>query len=490
MMQKLLPALLALALLPAPLLTAGAGQLPPLQVATPNTNDNSNRAATTGWTQATIAAYAVPLSGGTLTGVLNAPLGLSAVAGAAPNSGQLVANGLASSSSSNTVTVKNGPNGTVMLKIGGSNADIEPQVPTVLPGLTFTGTGDQAPITLNGTFSGTTTSGKAGFGLYLTATDNSNCESSTNGFCDVIYSQVDLGASTQGHRNSGMFVLNINAPTLNTSGYQYSALRATANVLANDAPAGSPYPGATVFALNTVAHLKAGITATQINSAEHDTWTEAGSVMEDRINTQFVDVLGNAGAPTYGGRAIRDDTQAFFGAQFPPCFFTAATATQSGTTLTVTGAPASGSVGVGCVVTGVNIATPENITALGSGTGGTGTYTTNVSQTAASGSISGISGHKTVITFGRAGGFPSVAPTGTLIGLQGNLGARVTLANGIDWSLGDASAYWLQFGTVASLTGAGVLSATGYKVGATSGVTCAGTPTASFAASNGIITHC
>lgn len=61
------------------------------------------------------------------------------------------------------------------------------------------------------------------------------------------------------------------------------------------------------------------------------------------------------------------------------------TATQSGTTLTVT-AVASGSLAVGntLVIAAVGTFTTETITALGTGTGGTGTYTVSVSQTVSS----------------------------------------------------------------------------------------------------------
>ncbi len=55
----------------------------------------------------------------------------------------------------------------------------------------------------------------------------------------------------------------------------------------------------------------------------------------------------------------------------------------SGTTLTVT-AVASGTLAVGQVISGTGITAGTKITALGTGTGGTGTYTVSVSQTASS----------------------------------------------------------------------------------------------------------
>lgn len=60
----------------------------------------------------------------------------------------------------------------------------------------------------------------------------------------------------------------------------------------------------------------------------------------------------------------------------------------AGTTLTVT-ALVSGVLGVGSILTGANVLSETIITALGTGLGGTGTYTVNKTQTAASASISG-----------------------------------------------------------------------------------------------------
>ena len=64
------------------------------------------------------------------------------------------------------------------------------------------------------------------------------------------------------------------------------------------------------------------------------------------------------------------------------------TASAATTTLTVT-AVASGFLAVGQTLTGANIAAGTVITALGTGTGGAGTYTINVSQTAASATVNG-----------------------------------------------------------------------------------------------------
>lgn len=58
----------------------------------------------------------------------------------------------------------------------------------------------------------------------------------------------------------------------------------------------------------------------------------------------------------------------------------------TGTTLTVT-AVTSGTLALNAVLTGDNIAEGTTITALGTGTGGVGTYTVNLTQTAASGTV-------------------------------------------------------------------------------------------------------
>jgi hypothetical protein len=62
------------------------------------------------------------------------------------------------------------------------------------------------------------------------------------------------------------------------------------------------------------------------------------------------------------------------------------TASISGTTMTVS-AVASGTLAVGQAVTGSTVADGTYITALGSGTGGTGTYTLGITQTVASGTL-------------------------------------------------------------------------------------------------------
>jgi hypothetical protein len=78
------------------------------------------------------------------------------------------------------------------------------------------------------------------------------------------------------------------------------------------------------------------------------------------------------------------------------------TAAISGTTLTVS-AVSSGSIGIGSLIQGANVAAGTYVTALGTGTGGAGTYTVGVSQTAASGTIAG-SGQSVGVGYVPAGG--------------------------------------------------------------------------------------
>ena len=58
----------------------------------------------------------------------------------------------------------------------------------------------------------------------------------------------------------------------------------------------------------------------------------------------------------------------------------AATASQSGTTLTVT-ALSSGQISMGALITGTGYQAETRVSAFGTGTGGTGTYTVTKSQT-------------------------------------------------------------------------------------------------------------
>lgn len=242
------------------------------------------------------------------------PGGLSLASGVTAPNGGVTTNLITSTTTSSTLTVKAGTAGTALMQIGTSSSYpvVKTLVPLEIPGLAWGNTAsDEAPLMQNGTFSGTTTANKAAFALYAKVTDNSSCESASTGTCDNIFSQLDLGASTSGHRQSGYFVLNINAPTLNTSGYQYASLISKCNILASDAPGASP-PGATCFGFNAVAHVKTGVTADQLIGAEINTWSETSTTIYDRIGMQVVDVTGS----TYGAQASRDDVALSINSQY------------------------------------------------------------------------------------------------------------------------------------------------------------------------------
>jgi hypothetical protein len=80
-----------------------------------------------------------------------------------------------------------------------------------------------------------------------------------------------------------------------------------------------------------------------------------------------------------------------------------------------------------------------------------------------------------------------VASAGTLIGTDG---AAATVANGIDFHTYGFTNFFIR-GPTMSVSGNGDITTQGtYFSGATAGVTCSGTPTASFASTKGIVTHC
>lgn len=101
-------------------------------------------------------------------------------------------------------------------------------------------------------------------------------------------------------------------------------------------------------------------------------------------------------------------------------------------------------------------------------------------------------GWLSLIGVGRFGGFAPLDPvSGWIMTVTAHVGAgTVAAAGGLDFTnLTPVTAFLRGNGFL--LDPSGVMTAAGFKVGATAGVTCApGAPTASFAASNGIVTHC
>jgi hypothetical protein len=97
----------------------------------------------------------------------------------------------------------------------------------------------------------------------------------------------------------------------------------------------------------------------------------------------------------------------------------------SGTTLT-TGTP-TGVIQVGMLITGTGVTVGTTITALGTGTGGAGTYTVSASQTVASTLITGqIRCIKGIFINGSAGGTGAVPATATAVGRPGQMAFDAT----------------------------------------------------------------
>lgn len=141
---------------------------------------------------------------------------------------------------------------------------------------------------------------------------------------------------------------------------------------------------------------------------------------------------------------------------------------------------------------------------------GAGTATTNQSQNTYVGALAGAAETGIGSTMlGYEAGFKATGNQNTIIGNQVGSGTLTTGAgniligysNAVD-TPGAGSNFTLNIGGVVKATGintpstsattiAGTLSVVGaYSSGATAGLTCSGTPTASFASTLGIVTHC
>lgn len=157
----------------------------------------------------------------------------------------------------------------------------------------------------------------------------------------------------------------------------------------------------------------------------------------------------------------------------------------SGTVLTVS-AVSFGTIQVGQVILGSGVTTGTTITSLGSGTGGTGTYNINSSQTIASeplvGQLTGSDMRIERATGANGNGTIALGGTGSFIiftgGQSGNAGATGTAALTLDSS---------QNATVG-----GSINAANYKATGISGVSCtAGSVSLStLVVTDGIVTHC
>jgi hypothetical protein len=100
-------------------------------------------------------------------------------------------------------------------------------------------------------------------------------------------------------------------------------------------------------------------------------------------------------------------------------------------------------------------------------------------------------GWKTLIGVGRFHGQSPMDPAnGWVMSFFPPLGAgTIAGAGGIDFTSFVPATAFIQ-GPNFLLAPTGVMTAAGYKVASTAGLTCAGTPTSSFASTGGIVTHC
>lgn len=156
----------------------------------------------------------------------------------------------------------------------------------------------------------------------------------------------------------------------------------------------------------------------------------------------------------------------------------------SATTLTVT-SMSSGTIAVGQALYGVGVSAETVITALGSGTGGVGTYTVNVSQTASSRALNSATvGAKFTATIGQtlsgvaitgvAGQFSATAATQTLAvgqavtvsGTAGGLGSIVGYSNPTTYYI-IATNGSTTFTLSATPTGSGITTVVGSLTGLT-----------------------
>ena len=180
----------------------------------------------------------------------------------------------------------------------------------------------------------------------------------------------------------------LNGILLNSA--DYTATTGTTVVLAAAAAAGDIVD---VVAFN-ITGFTGGVTVTGTPaSGQIATWTGSTSVQGTTILPTANGGLGAALSPTTVGNTIFtsdgtnwSSTQKIVRGTSVSTVATSFTASISGTTMTVT-AVASGTIAVGQLITGTGVTAGTTITALGTGSGGTGTYTVSASQTVASTTI-------------------------------------------------------------------------------------------------------
>ena len=193
----------------------------------------------------------------------------------------------------------------------------------------------------------------------------------------------------------------------------------------------------------TAANATNGMTFTPDNtgSLQFKTGTGAGTTALTLSSSQIATFSTSVAVPTgtlyplVSGTSITTTTTSF-------------TASIAGTTMTVT-AVGSGTVQVGQLITGTGVTAGTTITALGTGTGGTGTYTVSTTQTTASTTITVIGVDFT--------GIPSTAK-------------RITVMfNGVSTS--GTSNVQVQLGTSSGIVNSGYLSTASNIAAGTSATT-------------------
>jgi hypothetical protein len=318
-----------------------------------------------------------------------------------------------------------------------------------------------SPINQNATFTGTTTSASANFGMFLTQTDDSSDTACSAGFCTGMGDWLQIGANSVGGRTAGFFKLDLNAATSNSGVQNYTALSSSCNLRATDA-----FPSS-CFGSNPQSHLKTNVVSKSVIGEEVDTWTETSL----SVTVASVAITGTAGqfsctcvglvvgqqiviSGTYGG------TGSITGYTDPTSYFV--TATNGTSTFTLQNEAQQAIVTTAGTPTGLTYTASEIrdrvgfqvVDVTGSTYGQQGARDDDAIAITNQYAPSTGLGYKTGLTFGRYGGNAPVATDGTLIGGQGNQGAGFTVANGIDWSKGTFTGYELNFGNF-SVDGSG-----------------------------------
>ena len=216
---------------------------------------------------------------------------------------------------------------------------------------------------------------------------------------------------------------------------------ALANIYFGGFTGANKLPGSLLFApYNTAAvgaYLRgatvSGLTLAQIQALSGTLTVTVNGVQETTASINLSAATSFSNAASLISTALQATSAVFSG-----------TGSISGTTLTIS-AVTSGSLQVGDVILGTGVTAATTITALGTGTGGTGTYTVNNSQTVASETIT-VGGLATCTYDAQRQAFvissPTTGATSTIGFASGTLapGLYLTSATGAVTSQGAAAA--------------------------------------------------